>query len=199
VSASKIWLITIAFLAGTFITPFLLILTTGGDDASLPPFRASPISDSSGLSLQQTAPTKFTPPDESITSAHVMASLPVASPTPPQTPPSVTPKSPASPSPSVVTDVSPITGRFRITDTIISGKGTGAVVSFDVELQQAGSGVSGGNGEIKISGTMDGSTLRAHLFSRRLVIRAHLAGESTVQVDLATSCPPCRTPAPAAL
>src|SRR4051812_38347742 len=72
VSASKIWLITIAFLAGTFITPFLLILTTGGDDASLPPFRASPISDSSGLSLQQTAPTKFTPPDESITSAHVM-------------------------------------------------------------------------------------------------------------------------------
>jgi len=39
--------------------------------------------------------------------------------------------------------------------------GAGQVNSFDIELQQAGDAVSGGNSEIRVTGQIDGNTVRA--------------------------------------
>src|SRR5215213_2007480 len=49
VSTSKIWLVTIAFLAGLIITPLFLILTTGDDEAALSPLPPSRDLESRGI------------------------------------------------------------------------------------------------------------------------------------------------------
>jgi hypothetical protein len=72
-----------------------------------------------------------------------------------------------------------LNGRFRIIDTVTTGQGSGTVVSFDITLQQNGSTVTGGNGELNLSGRMEGNTLRAQFLQPGL----GYSGTFTWQLD----------------
>jgi len=160
VSTSKIWLIAIAFLAGILVTPLFLILTTGRDDSSLPPLSASPIVQSRGLEFDGATGTP--PPQPDGTASPTATTQPRQPETPAtETPRPVTPARSASPVPQTANAAPGLNGRFRIIDTVTTGQGSGTVVSFDVSLQQNGTTVTGGNGELNLSGRMEGNTLRA--------------------------------------
>jgi hypothetical protein len=171
VSASKIWLIMFVFLAGVFITPLALILTTGGDDASLPSLRASPVVPDPNLVLQRqdaaASPPAMTPTPAAAATATTAAAATVSpapsrpSSSPTTQPPEATPAAQPRQAQGGGSDLPALSGRYRITDTITDGSGSGTVISFDVVLQQSGSTVSGGNAEIQVSGQVEGATLRA--------------------------------------
>lgn len=47
-------------------------------------------------------------------------------------------------------------GRWRVTDTVTQGSNAGETFTFDVALSQQGNRITGGNGGIQISGTVEG-------------------------------------------
>src|SRR5690242_448552 len=49
-----------------------------------------------------------------------------------------------------------LNGRFRVTDTVTDGQGAGLVVNFDVDLRQNGASITGGSGEITMTGAIEG-------------------------------------------
>ena len=158
-SESKIWLIAIAFLAGVFITPIVLILTTGHDEPALAPLSASPFVQSRGLEFEDLTPTPQ--PQTTATTLPAATAQPSALATAPAaTRPSATP-GPAATSAQQTAGVPALNGRFRIVDTVTTGQGSGTVVSFDVSLQQNGAAVTGGNNELNLTGRMEGNMLQA--------------------------------------
>jgi len=161
VSTTKFWLIILAFLAGTFITPVFLILTTGDDEAALPPLSASPRLEALAISTPEApVPSPTVQSSPGVTpSPTTQAAAATSTPTRPS--PSATPEAPATPTPPAPAGLPSLSGRFRIVDTITTGTGAGTVVSFEVDLQQTGAAVTGGNGELNLSGRIEGGMLRA--------------------------------------
>lgn len=159
-SGSKMWLIAVAFLAGTFITPFVLLLTTGnGDPTPVPP--RSVLSPAPGWGDAAVRPEAALPTSPEPKSSVVAPSSVVVGATAVATRQPATPQATSTPSSEALVEIPALSGRFRITDTITSGNGAGTVVSFDITLQQTGSLVSGGNNDLSVSGRMDSGMLIA--------------------------------------
>ena len=172
-SSTKLWLIVAAFVIGTLVPTFYLIATTGSDDRvpldtaelnfdvspDVPPStpqaaRApSPALQPSPTPERQTAP----PPANVAPTPLPLAPAPAATASPPPPPPA--PQAQGVPA---------LNGRFRIVDTVTEGEGAGLVVSFDVDLRQSGSTVSGGNDEISLSGQVEANTARVQFVQPRL-------------------------------
>jgi len=168
VTASRLWLIVAAFIAGLIVTPLYLIMTTGGDEDVLPGAYGT-VELAAGTDEAPTmSPASMTPPSPATaTAVSTATALPTSVPVSPLAatpkPEIATPTPLPSQQPAVVArGAAPsLTGRYRIADTITEGAGAGMVASFDVDLQQAGNAVTGGNSEIRLTGQIEGNTVRA--------------------------------------
>lgn len=167
-----------ATIAGAFIIGFTgaaLVLLDRNTDGDVDGQAASdpteqPASATSGASqppsptpttvaTEAPSPTRQPPPTSEPTAA--------ATPAPTLAPPTAAPTVPAAtvpPAPSGVQAqgmAAPLTGTYRLTDTITSGSGTGSTYTFSVVLREENGVVTGGGDGLSIAGYRDGSSVSA--------------------------------------
>ena len=132
---------------------------SGGSDKSAQLSSESALDAGPGVDGPTTAPTG---------SLFLITNTPTPSPSPTSTPvpPTRTPEPTSTPEPkpesqqqlSATPEHIDFSGRWRVTDTVTDGTNTGNHYSFDVFLAQDGNRLSGGNGNIKLTGTITGDT-----------------------------------------
>ena len=174
-TGSRMWMLIAAFVVGLLITPVYLIASSGGGndygvtyDAS-PEFQASPVLQGRGPDVAPTAASSPQQAEASPTAARATASAtpPASTATPSRVAPTTTPAAQQQ-ALSGGADATQLNGRFRITDTVTEGQGAGLVVNFDVDLRQDGSAVSGGSGDITLTGVVEGRQVRMQFTQPRL-------------------------------
>jgi hypothetical protein len=165
----RVRLLLLALVAGQVALVLLVVsLTMGWWSGSGPVELNEGVEPGRGVGID--APARQTPsgslvlitatPSPSVATPTATMPTPTETPRPaPTTPAATTAPAPASQEPSAPA-TSPVSfeGRWRIIDVITDGENTGQTYSFDVSLEQRGNRLTGGNGEIQMTGVVTGDT-----------------------------------------
>lgn len=141
-------------LAAGAVVAWLAASGSGGPQAGSAPETPAPTEPARTASRTATrAPAPTATPTETATATPTATATATARPQPTPVPPTATRAGPTPTTPARQGDLS---GRWQIVDTVTNGPGANETYTFTVQLQQAGSAISGSGGGLTLAGERQG-------------------------------------------